>query len=374
MNKGKIVTKLIFVFFLAFLFSYLFGFQSIKRFTEKNTFTEKSTISSDFIRPPAMTICNLEAWKKIQSEEKRTFAFACGNRSDVYQCVEEKTFSRQQTLEKPRIGKGKSVRSLVDDKFWVEDISYVKKGKCHRLKYDQKIGTNYSNDVIAFKKHRVAIAEVFIHDPEYFVMTFNLAAIPHIKYDLGNDVNSFGLQSKKDTILIISVTQHMNLNKPERPCKSSSYDFTLCVKTSIASKIGCKPSWDVIISNRLANCETMEQLKHYEAYFDSLYNMEQKDIFKTSGCSPPCEYREYKVVDTKVKIKGMGLFGFILASTDILVETEAYTYPWVSLLAEFGGALGLFLGFSFIMVWDVLEWMFSFFISGNKPVNIGEPE
>ena len=72
------------------------------------------------------------------------------------------------------------------------------------------------------------------------------------------------------------------------------------------------------------------------------------------------------MVDTKVKIKGNGLFGFILASTDILVKTEAYTYPWVSLLAEFGGALGLFLGFSFIMLWDCKEKMFNFFTAGNR--------
>lgn len=314
-----------------------------------------------------MTICNLESWKKIQAEQKRTFQHACGNTSDIYRCVEEKTLSRQQTIEQPRIGKGKSVKSLDDDQMWTEDITYVKKGKCYRLEYDQKIGTNYSNDVIAFKKHRIAIAEVFIHDPSFFIMTFNLAAIPHIKYDLGNDVNSFGLQSKKDTILIISVTQHINLNKPHRPCEESpSYDFTICVKMSIARKTGCKPSWDVFITKRMTTCSSLEQLENFEAFYEELYNMEQKDIFKTSGCAPPCKYREYKVVDTKVKIKGNGLFGFILASTDILVETEAYTYPWVSLLAEFGGALGLFLGFSFIMLWDCMEKIFNFFTTDNR--------
>ena len=101
MNKGKLVTKFIFIIFLAFLFLYLFGYQSIRRYTEKNTFTETSSICSDLISPPAMTICNLESWKKIQSEQKRTFRYACGNTSDIYRCVEEKTLSRQQTIEQP---------------------------------------------------------------------------------------------------------------------------------------------------------------------------------------------------------------------------------------------------------------------------------
>ena len=34
------------------------------------------------------------------------------------------------------------------------------------------------------------------------------------------------------------------------------------------------------------------------------------------------------------------------------VEAEQLIYPWQSLLAEFGGVLGLFLGFSFMTVWD----------------------
>ena len=36
----------------------------------------------------------------------------------------------------------------------------------------------------------------------------------------------------------------------------------------------------------------------------------------------------------------------------ILVEWEDLVYPLASLVAEFGGTLGLFLGFSFMAVWD----------------------
>ena len=37
---------------------------------------------------------------------------------------------------------------------------------------------------------------------------------------------------------------------------------------------------------------------------------------------------------------------------DSKIETEELIYPWQSLVAEFGGALGLFLGFSLMTIWD----------------------
>ena len=39
----------------------------------------------------------------------------------------------------------------------------------------------------------------------------------------------------------------------------------------------------------------------------------------------------------------------------LLVETEALVYTVESLVAEFGGTLGLFLGFSFMNFWDPVE-------------------
>ena len=36
-------------------------------------------------------------------------------------------------------------------------------------------------------------------------------------------------------------------------------------------------------------------------------------------------------------------------------DKEAYVYGFVSFVSEFGGSLGLFLGFSFLMVWEIME-------------------
>ena len=53
--------------------------------------------------------------------------------------------------------------------------------------------------------------------------------------------------------------------------------------------------------------------------------------------------------DTKVGRIERFKFTFVLQ-----IEKEELIYPWQSLVAEVGGALGLFLGFSFIAIWDSL--------------------
>ena len=44
----------------------------------------------------------------------------------------------------------------------------------------------------------------------------------------------------------------------------------------------------------------------------------------------------------------------IFASRVVVVDKEEWTFPFISFVAEFGGCLGLFLGFSFLLAWDGL--------------------
>ena len=44
-----------------------------------------------------------------------------------------------------------------------------------------------------------------------------------------------------------------------------------------------------------------------------------------------------------------------MASKTLTRKNEVYMYPIESFVSEFGGALGLFLGFSFLMIWDIVK-------------------
>ena len=47
----------------------------------------------------------------------------------------------------------------------------------------------------------------------------------------------------------------------------------------------------------------------------------------------------------------------LATASQITVKEEEYIYTFISFIANIGGTLGLFLGFSFITVWDMVKWI-----------------
>ena len=87
-----------------------------------------------------------------------------------------------------------------------------------------------------------------------------------------------------------------------------------------------------------------------------------------TGCKGPCSYKEYKFVNTNFKElnyidypKDQVVFCLWAVSPYTQLEEEVLVFPFQSLMAEFGGSLGLFLGFSFMTIWDgmtsLVLWM-----------------
>ena len=89
----------------------------------------------------------------------------------------------------------------------------------------------------------------------------------------------------------------------------------------------------------------------------STENLQQ--IVDNTKCMPPCLFNEYKLGDQdKWDSKAYSnnkLFKLKFTDNKIIIEKEIESYSFVSLVSDIGGALGLFLGFSFVMVWDEAE-------------------
>ena len=83
----------------------------------------------------------------------------------------------------------------------------------------------------------------------------------------------------------------------------------------------------------------------------------KNELVNITGCSFPCSYTEYKLFEgTPRDLDREDLeIEIAYAETEAVEEREAYVYDLVTFVSEVGGALGLFLGFSFLTCWEVLE-------------------
>jgi len=181
----------------------------------------------------------------------------------------------------------------------------------------------------------------------------------------------FEYESKEPNTFVwyyISVTEHQLYNRPERQCEvSTNYDFQTCVKNSLAERVGCRPPWDTWSPTSIPVCDTLEKNSEHEQLDWKFFNYEQKIVINSTKCLIPCNYKEYKVVGEPQGgsstvfgtqgSQGYFHFGFNFASTDIGKQKEDLVYPPVSFISELGGSLGLFVGFSFLTIWDCIEYM-----------------
>ena len=119
-------------------------------------------------------------------------------------------------------------------------------------------------------------------------------------------------------------------------------------------------------------------LKFFREYFSihrDLKDSTRTELTEITGCRQPCFYRKFSKVGNSDDIKSFDNHGnnfrdnptlselpFLgynlrLASSEVNVEEDYFLYDFVSLISELGGALGLFLGFSFFMITDYVAPM-----------------
>ena len=95
--------------------------------------------------------------------------------------------------------------------------------------------------------------------------------------------------------------------------------------------------------------------REYEKLFEELLNEDLVGIYKKTGCLKPCHYMKYRIEGDRQATSYQSpdfLFSLHTISNDTFVEREELVYPWTALVADFGGSISLFLGLSFMSLWD----------------------
>ena len=117
------------------------------------------------------------------------------------------------------------------------------------------------------------------------------------------------------------------------------------------------PAWPV--------CDKVEQIKIVESEYFKLGQSVQAEVVNNSNCPLPCRYKEYQIVGEPEGEQATQIaIGFVFADWEITEAIEEEIYSFESFVSEFGGSLGLFLGFSFYMLLD--PFIFTLKFVGKK--------
>ena len=146
-------------------------------------------------------------------------------------------------------------------------------------------------------------------------------------------------------------------------------------------KIGCQLPWRRVNIEGLPICDNATMLNHYDYSYSWAVDSGRDMLMKLTKCLMPCSFMEYKVpyfqllskvlcyveilqITENPKVYSNFLNGNsgtkfwpVFSPERILVRKEVEAFPLISLVADCGGILGLFLGFNFLTIW---EWIMDF--------------
>ena len=72
----------------------------------------------------------------------------------------------------------------------------------------------------------------------------------------------------------------------------------------------------------------------------------------------------YKTCEKRIYKYDFRYIGFYIRfnSTSVKKQKETLVYPTMSFVSELGGSLGLFVGFSFLTIWDYFDTILNLFV------------
>ena len=345
--------KVLFITILATIFLIHFGLPSYLKYKENETLISETKVNINWNKPPAVTVIawrqqSEKGWKEESDSDKEYLGKNC-NISQEFQelteCINSKTFNLSEMLEKAT-SEDHTTKDLTNNSFWTEDFSNFDLGKSFSLNHSYEIEKDSPYLGLFFKES--LNYTILIHDPNYFIYTNNPDTVPQVR---------LSMDDSKAQLVYIKAVYHQMMDKPEHRCESTeSYSFTACIKNSLSTMIGCRLEWDGWSSRDIPVCKNTTELLEFEKEYEKIDTWEQDSIVNLTGCFPPCSYTEYKLAAKPHKFKTGKELRLQLSSSKVLMRREKIIYSMESLVSEFGGALGLFLGFSFMMLWNILAY------------------
>ena len=117
----------------------------------------------------------------------------------------------------------------------------------------------------------------------------------------------------------------------------------------------------------MGNCSNSADIRKFLEKMIYISSADEMILQKEFNCIKPCRYTEFKIVEESQNFYRADLNAtnvwLTIASPKITVEKEVESYSVTAFVADYGGILGLFVGFNFLMIWDCIVYIYE---SKNK--------
>ena len=178
---------------------------------------------------------------------------------------------------------------------------------------------------------------------------------------------------------------HQNLNTERVPCWDSiNYNYARCINSRVAKSVGCQSFWSDLTGFPV--CSDFPQYSRYAEEYERFLSLEKNQLLAETGCVRPCNYMEYSVGQTfrltpsifelsqladaplyTQPETNMTLIHIMFSSSTLILEREEKAFSFQSLVADVGGVLGLFIGFSFLGLSEfVVVWIRKCYLQCKK--------
>ncbi len=138
-----------------------------------------------------------------------------------------------------------------------------------------------------------------------------------------------------------------------------------CLMNYYEAELKCKLPWNKKHEKDFDLCQTEEQFDLYASMSrKEILATSEAEVFERTGCKPRCCQRNYfdKVTANGNFPYGTNrdslIFAVYLKAGEFLLEEEVYMYQWLDFIADIGGYLGLWLGFSALSIFESLAKKF----------------
>ena len=176
-------SRLVFQLSLVLIFLYFFGAPAINRYLAKEVMVVKTLRNSGGkIAAPSISVDarNPKTARGWKGDDRNTEKYleACLQRNDSEICIDNETYSQSDVFNDVLLGYFKKMSLMNLTNLWRKNYPRTKTGSIFTYDFPLSVGPFFSSDRLIFELSFAFQYRFFIHDPKYFVITWNDAYLP----------------------------------------------------------------------------------------------------------------------------------------------------------------------------------------------------